>query len=320
LLTAQAPTFEIETPDAGRDRLLSAAQIRWCLREDIRIEVFEQSLSHRDPRRFNVIVNEFNRRCTRFKYQDSDLEQARREVDSARKWFAEEALAEAYAAPAAPEAPGLRAAAGYSILTKDVQGLLSAVGYDPGPIDGYYGARTRAAVEAFETDMGRAATGAISEALRHELLERIRSAGVADSRLPTATLAEAAAIHSKCGASAGVAAYNRCVESELAALALRRPASARAVSPVERAAIDDVCLRSRLRGGESGYDRCVQEQIADLAGLQSEPSVAAMTEAQRAAVDDLCRSTGSFYGPAAFYRCAQQRLAEVAATGRSELL
>jgi Putative peptidoglycan binding domain len=319
LLAAQAPAFDIEMPDAGHDHLLSVAQLRWCLREDIRLEVFEQRLSYSEPQRFNVMVNDFNRRCTRFKHRNSDLEQARRDVDSARKWFAEEALAEAYAASAAT-ALGALAAGGYSILTKDVQGLLQAVGYDPGPIDGHSGARTRAAVESFETDMGRIPTGGISEALRRELLDRIRSTGVADSRLLTATPAEAAAIHSSCAGAAGVAAYNRCVESKLVALAQRRPAAARTVSAAERAVIDDVCMRAKLRGGEAGYSRCVDEQIADLAGLKNEPSVAAMTETQRAAVEDRCRSAGSFYGPAAFYRCAQERLAEVAATGGNALL
>jgi peptidoglycan hydrolase-like protein with peptidoglycan-binding domain len=319
LMAAQAPTFDIEMPDAGRDRLFTAAQIRWCLREDIRIEVFEQRLSYSEPQRFNTIVNEFNRRCTRFRYRDSDLDVARRDVDSARKWFAEEALAEAYATSVV-EAPGTLAAASYSILTKDVQGLLRAVGYDPGPIDGHYGARTRAAVESFEKDLGRVATGGISEALRHELLERIRSSGVADARLLTATPAEAAAIHSGCGGAAGIAAYNRCVESELAALAQRRPAAARNVSAAERAVIEDVCLRAKLRDGETGYNRCVDEQLADLAGLKSEPSVAAMTEDQRATVEERCKSAESFYGPAAFYRCAQARLAEAGQAGKRPLL
>jgi hypothetical protein len=271
LLAAQAPAFEIEMPGTGRDRLLSVAQLRWCLREDLRIEVFEQRVSYSEPQRFNVMVADYNRRCTRFRYRDDDLEHARRDIAGARKWIVEEAFAEAYSR-SVNEAPARLAAAGYSILTKDVQGLLRAVGYDPGPIDGYYGARTKAAVASFEKELGRTPTGAISEALRRELLDRVRSVGVAGSR----------------------------------------PA-VRSVTAAERSAIDDVCLRAKLRGGQAGFDRCVEEQSAELAALESEPSVAAMTEAERAAIEARCASTGSFYGPAAFYRCAQERLAEVAA-------
>jgi peptidoglycan hydrolase-like protein with peptidoglycan-binding domain len=312
LLAAQAPTFQIQMPGTGRLRLLSVAELRWCLREDLRIEVFEQRLSYSEPTRFGVMVSDYNRRCTRFRYRNDDLQRARRDIDGARKWIQEEAFAEAFVSGA----PARLAAEGYSILTKDAQRLLRAVGYDPGPIDGHYGPRTKAAVQSFETELGRVPTGGISEALRRELLDRIRSEGLAESRLLAATAAEATAIRSRCAGSSGVAAYNRCVESELASLAQQRPPPARAVTAAERDTIDDVCLRAKLRGGEAGYDRCVADQIAELAALESEPSVAAMTGAQRATVEDRCASTGSFYGPAAFYRCAQERLAEVAAAGR----
>jgi peptidoglycan hydrolase-like protein with peptidoglycan-binding domain len=265
------------------------------------------------------MVTDYNRRCTRFRFRDNDLERARRDIDGARKWIVEEAFAEAYSASVSG-GPGRLAANGYSILTKDVQRLLRAVGYDPGPLDGHYGRRTKAAVESFEAELGRVPTGGISEALRRELLDRVRSGGFAESRLLAATAAEAAAIRSSCAAADGVAAYNRCVESELASLAQQRPPPARAVSAAERDTIDEVCLRAKLRGGPAGYDRCVEEQTAELAALESEPSVAAMTRGQRATVEDRCASTGSFYGPAAFYRCAQERLAEVAAAGSNTSL
>jgi hypothetical protein len=318
-LALRAPTFEIEMPRAGRDRLLSVAEIRWCLREDVRIEVLQQRLAYHEPQRLNLMMGEYNRRCTRFRYRDRELELARYDIDDARRWIVEEALGEAYAPSASGTSPTL-AAAGYSLLTQDVQELLRAVGHDAGPIDGYYGARTKAAVEAFEKDLGRSPTGAISEALRRELLDRARSAGVAGSRLLRATTAERAAIRASCAGATGVASYNRCVESELASLAQRRPPPARRVTEAERTVIDDVCLRAKLRGGEAGFARCIEEQLADLAQLESEPSVAAMTEAERTAVKERCASTGSFYGPAAFYRCAQERLAEVARRRGGSLL
>ncbi|HJR68800.1 MAG TPA: peptidoglycan-binding domain-containing protein [Gammaproteobacteria bacterium] len=318
-LALRAPTFEIERPRAGRDRLLSVAEIRWCLREDARIEVLEQRLATQEPQRLNAMVGEYNRRCTRFRYHDDDLEHARRDIDDARRWIVEEALGETYAPSASGTSTAL-AAAGYSLLIQDVQELLRAVGHEPGPIDGYYGARTRAAVEAFEKDSGRSPTGAISEALRRELLDRARSAGVAESHLLRATTAERAAIRASCAGATGVGSYNRCVESELVSLAQRRPPPARRITEAERTVINDVCLRAKLRGGEAGFARCVDEQLADLAQLESEPSIAAMTEAERTAVKGRCASTGSFYGPAAFYRCAQERLAEAAQPGGRPLL
>jgi hypothetical protein len=319
MLALRAPTFEIERPRAGSDRVLTVAEIRWCLREDLRLDVFQRRLATQEPQKFNAMVGEFNRRCTRFRYRDDNLEQARRDIDDARRWFVEEAVGEAYA-PSASAASTTLAAKGYSLLIQDVQELLQATGHDPGPIDGYYGARTKAAVESFEKDAGWPPTGAVSEALRRELLDRARNAGVAAAQLLKATTAERAAIRASCAAARGVTTYNRCVESELASLAERRPPPARRITEAERAVIDDACLRAKLRAGEAGFDLCVEEQLAELAQLESEPSIAAMTEAERAQVEGRCAGLGSFYGPAAFYRCAQERLALVGAPGGRQRL
>ena len=51
-----------------------------------------------------------------------------------------------------------------------VQRPLSALGYEPGPIDGQLGPRTRAAIRAFEADNGMILTGQPSERLAIELL------------------------------------------------------------------------------------------------------------------------------------------------------
>ena len=319
MLALRAPTFEIAMPRAGNDRVLAVAEIRWCLREDLRLEVLQQRLVTQEPLKFNALVGEFNRRCTRFRYRDNDLEQARRDIDDARRWIVEEAVGETYA-PSASAASTALAARGYSLLTQDVQELLRATGRDPGPIDGYYGARTKAAVESFEKDSGWPPTGAVSEALRRELLERARSAGVAAAQLLRATTTERAAIRASCARAKGVTTYNRCVESELAALAERRPPPARRSTEAERTVIDNACLRAKLREGEPGFARCVEQQLAELAQLESEPSIAAMTEAERATVEGRCAGLGSFYGPAAFYRCAQERLAEAGAPARRQLL
>lgn len=50
------------------------------------------------------------------------------------------------------------------------QKLLAAQGYEPGPIDGFYGPRTRAAVERFETAHGLPVTGTVTTGL----IDRLR--------------------------------------------------------------------------------------------------------------------------------------------------
>jgi hypothetical protein len=56
-------------------------------------------------------------------------------------------------------------------IIREVQELLSRLKYDPGPIDGVMGSRTRSAIKDFERDHGYPETGQISE----ELLQSLKS-------------------------------------------------------------------------------------------------------------------------------------------------
>jgi hypothetical protein len=306
-----APNLELELkmPRTGRNQILSLAELRWCMREDIRLEVLETRRGGSDSARFQESVGGYNVRCTRFKYRGNDLTRARRDIDEARSWIVAEALAETLNAAG----PDELAAPGYSVLTRDVQELLRALGYAPGPADGRYGARTRAAVESFERDLSWPASGRISELLRKELLARVRSANASEARLFEATAAERRVIREGCSAAAGVSGYNRCVESRLQQLAVERPPNSRVISEGEMAAIEETCARARTMRGEEAYEHCVAEQTADLGQLGEKPSLAAATDYERAAIEDGCRSSGFFYGPAAYYRCAQERLVALAA-------
>jgi hypothetical protein len=306
-----APTLKLELKMPRRERyqLLSVAELRWCMREDIRLEVFETRHGGNDSKRFQEAVGIYNLRCTQFKYHGDDLAEARRDIDAARSYIVAEALAQTLDASGDEELGAPR----YSVLTRDVQELLVALGYAPGSADGHYGARTKEAVEAFERDRGWPASGRISELLRKELLERVRSANASEARLFEATAAERSAIRQRCSGAGGVSGYNRCVESRLQQLAEQRPP----ISEGESAAIEEACTRARTMRGEDAYVRCVAEQTADLGQLGEKPSLAAAADHERAAIEDGCRSSGFFYGPAAYYRCAQQRLAGLAADGAS---
>ena len=53
--------------------------------------------------------------------------------------------------------------------TRAVQEKLAALGYDPGPVDGVVGPRTRAAIRDYQIDHGLAGTGEVSRALLSHL-------------------------------------------------------------------------------------------------------------------------------------------------------
>jgi len=57
---------------------------------------------------------------------------------------------------------------------RDVQVLLAELGYDPGPVDGFMGRMTGAAIQQYQEDKGLKTTGAFSEELRDKLFLEAR--------------------------------------------------------------------------------------------------------------------------------------------------
>ncbi|MDI3270584.1 MAG: N-acetylmuramoyl-L-alanine amidase, partial [Bacillota bacterium] len=75
-----------------------------------------------------------------------------------------------------PIAPGLKEGmAGPAVRT--LQGDLWHVGLNPGPVDGFFGARTRAALETFQRQEGLAVTGTLTQGTFARLVEKVLGQG-----------------------------------------------------------------------------------------------------------------------------------------------
>ncbi len=82
---AQLSGLEFFTPPVGENNILSVAQIRWCLREDIRIEVLRpMPTTNSQIDEFNAVVADYNSRCGSFQYREGTLTRAQREVERLR--------------------------------------------------------------------------------------------------------------------------------------------------------------------------------------------------------------------------------------------
>ena len=93
--TAKPSELYYEKPPAGTGNSLSGHQIRWCVREQIRLDAMRgRSASSAKIGYFNTLVDDYNARCSRFKYRKGALEQARRDVESERGRITNEAIQE----------------------------------------------------------------------------------------------------------------------------------------------------------------------------------------------------------------------------------
>lgn len=92
----KTPTPPTESkPPVGQNQLLSTAQIRYCLAEDIRMEGAKLAINNyndADVDRFNASVADYNSRCGSFQYQTSnrgrnDLTSAQRDIEPFRSQY-----------------------------------------------------------------------------------------------------------------------------------------------------------------------------------------------------------------------------------------
>ena len=94
---AAAPVSDEQKPPVGRDNVLNIPQIRWCKREEIRIEAIESVINNayeHEVDRFNAKVSDYNSRCGEFRYRRGNVEQVDRELASERESIASRAKSE----------------------------------------------------------------------------------------------------------------------------------------------------------------------------------------------------------------------------------
>jgi len=163
---------EESLPPVGQNMVLSTAQIRYCLAEDIRMDGAKAAINNyieSDVDRFNAMVADYNSRCGSFRYRSGALESARRDIEPYRSELQAEGRNRfsrpSTGAISTPESTGPAPDA----TVQAVQRKLNELGYRAGTPDGLMGRGTRSAIIAFQQDRGLASTGVVDQALLIQL-------------------------------------------------------------------------------------------------------------------------------------------------------
>lgn len=85
-----------EKPPAGNGLTFNESQIRYCLAEDIRMKGMQRHVdhySHTSVAAFNKYVEDYNSRCSHFRYRSGMLESVKSEVESRRATLDSQGLA-----------------------------------------------------------------------------------------------------------------------------------------------------------------------------------------------------------------------------------
>lgn len=178
--TSQGGGLQYTKPSVGTDNVLLVAEIRWCIREGIRIEAMRNVINtNAGIEEFNRVVEDYNSRCGSYRYRDGSHSQAKRDVEAHRSQIVAEAIRKArqldnrsYQAELQGALSGSASKKPSAKYTREAQQILTDLGYDPGPVDGDYGRRTADAVKTFQRNAGITQDGWIDE----ELLNTLRRA------------------------------------------------------------------------------------------------------------------------------------------------
>lgn len=191
----QAPSRPVEVqPSVGRNNVLSAPEIRYCLAEKIRLDASEKVLnnySEADVNRFNGYVNDYNSRCGEFRYRKGALESARSELEPFRPKIQDEGRSRFIRAPATETKESMQTRVPQATLpaldttVQAVQRRLNELGYDAGPADGLIGGKTRAAIQAFQRDSGTTQDGVADASLLQRLSAAPRAGATQSLVSPT---------------------------------------------------------------------------------------------------------------------------------------
>ena len=162
--------LEFKKPRGGKNNLLSVQEIRWCIREDIRIEAMRGIVeTNKEIIEFNKMVDDYNNRCGSYRFYPDSRKKAEQDINPIRELIIAEAISKVKQWGNTNNYSTSNASTSSKKLSKkeikEIQELLIDLGFAPGPVDGKYGSRTAQAVKAFQRSQGITQNGILDQGL-----------------------------------------------------------------------------------------------------------------------------------------------------------
>ena len=318
--TSQSPVSEPqaprrpseEMPPVGRDHVLGAAQIRYCLAEDIRMEAAKGSLNSyadSDVDQFNAMVADYNSRCGAFKYRSGALESARSEIEPLRFELAAEGRRYFAGKPTtASVSPSPTV-----ILDQEPPAVVPEQKVSSVANPQLSGPERESIEAACSTDKYVNGPAAYKNCIAGQM-DSLRN-GVRRPDLSRLSGAERESIEAACSTDKyvhGPAAYNACLTQQASALTPqnRRPDLSR-LSSSERESIEAACSTDKYVNGPSAYNNCLSSQLHALERQGSRPELSGLSASARQSIEAACSTDKYVNGPAAYNACLSSQLAQL---------
>lgn len=326
-----------QKPPVGTQNILTLAQIRYCLSEDIRVDAAKgvvDTAVESEVDRFNSMVDDYNRRCGSFRYRPGILARARTEVEALRSRLQAEGAARFLGQRPTRQSQSA-ADPGAAVRVRNPFDKKEVFQFPPGTPE--QEAKERVKQILLQRSRERPLSDAPAKRQHVDLNPPRAPAGsslvnratspvhfgatsaVADLSAPERESLEAACSSDKY--MNGRAAYQRCVSRQLAALVEgpRHPDLSSLTIP-ERQSIEAACSADKYMNGPAAYNSCLRDQLADLRGESGRPNLSALSEPERQSIESACSADKYTNGPAAYNRCLRNHLNSLGgASGRPSL-
>ena len=165
-----AGTQAFSKPD-GQTAQLSAANIRWCLREQVRLDTLDQLVSSNlEISRVNLLHDEMGALCALTEASQDLIADISLQIEQQRESIVSDTIDNQLLYIGTIEGSKWTS----SELVTEIQRLLDSLGYATGSIDGKLGRNTTIAIKAFQRNQGLEPTGKASEELRNALRKAVQ--------------------------------------------------------------------------------------------------------------------------------------------------
>lgn len=298
-----------EKPPVGNGLSFNREQIRYCLTEKYRISAIEGILDNthsNEVTAFNAMVDDYNSRCSHFRYRRGMLEGVRSEVDANQASIA---------------------ASAKSKWIRNVLGLQSSTNAPSVP-----------AASSQRVSMASQPPSTTNETLSYEEKESIESACALDKQVngPAAynrcvsnklaalkssprnidlsglSYDEKESVESSCALDKqvnGPGAYNRCVSGKLSSLRNGpRNIDLSGLSYDEKESIESSCALDKQVNGPAAYNRCVSSKLAALKSGPRNLDMSQLSYSARESIESACALDKQINGPAAYNRCVVSKM------------
>ena len=154
MINSKMPSIDLDKKNTG---LLSEPEVYWCIEEVTRIKILRNfSITPSRIKEFNHFVDNYNRACGYAEYPENARITANKEIVNWQSSMEKDALVWAVeiSSKKISETPQLNID-----LIKEIQAFLNFLGFNPGSIDGFYGKKTRQAIQEFQASQNLPITG-----------------------------------------------------------------------------------------------------------------------------------------------------------------